>query len=170
MDHRVTRRSTFRRSLALGLGPQRGDAGDGARAPGGKSSVGCDTQKPTPTTPSSPSADTDEDLLAMCRGGRGLEAGLRERTTKAAAASRRPSRSASRVRRSTRSRACESGGDPTAVDADGTYRGKYQFDNGTWASVGGSGRPRRRPGGRAGLPRRAPVQPRRLQPLAGLRV
>ena len=37
--------------------------------------------------------------------------------------------------------ACESGGDPTAVSADGTYRGKYQFDFGTWASVGGSGDP-----------------------------
>jgi soluble lytic murein transglycosylase-like protein len=36
---------------------------------------------------------------------------------------------------------CESGGDPTAVSADGTYRGKYQFDRGTWASVGGSGDP-----------------------------
>lgn len=37
--------------------------------------------------------------------------------------------------------ACESGGDPSIVSADGTYRGKYQFDNGTWASVGGSGDP-----------------------------
>jgi hypothetical protein len=37
--------------------------------------------------------------------------------------------------------ACESGGDPTAVSADGTYRGLYQFDLGTWASVGGSGDP-----------------------------
>jgi hypothetical protein len=36
---------------------------------------------------------------------------------------------------------CESGGDPSAVSADGTYRGKYQFDYGTWASVGGSGDP-----------------------------
>jgi hypothetical protein len=36
---------------------------------------------------------------------------------------------------------CESGGDPTAVSADGTYHGKYQFDYGTWASVGGSGDP-----------------------------
>jgi hypothetical protein len=36
---------------------------------------------------------------------------------------------------------CESGGDPTAVSADGTYRGKYQFDSGTWASMGGSGDP-----------------------------
>jgi len=37
--------------------------------------------------------------------------------------------------------ACESGGDPTAVSPDGTYRGKYQFDYGTWASMGGSGDP-----------------------------
>ncbi|HEX2086493.1 MAG TPA: transglycosylase family protein [Solirubrobacteraceae bacterium] len=36
---------------------------------------------------------------------------------------------------------CESGGDPTAVDSTGTYRGKYQFDMQTWASVGGSGDP-----------------------------
>lgn len=37
--------------------------------------------------------------------------------------------------------ACESGGDPTAVSSGGTYRGKYQFDYGTWESVGGSGDP-----------------------------
>ena len=36
--------------------------------------------------------------------------------------------------------ACESGGDPTAVNPAGYY-GKYQFDMGTWASVGGSGNP-----------------------------
>jgi Transglycosylase-like domain len=36
---------------------------------------------------------------------------------------------------------CESGGEPTAVSAGGTYRGKYQFDYGTWAAVGGSGDP-----------------------------
>jgi transglycosylase-like protein len=36
---------------------------------------------------------------------------------------------------------CESGGDPTAVSADGSYRGKYQFSFETWASVGGSGDP-----------------------------
>ena len=40
---------------------------------------------------------------------------------------------------------CESGGDPTAVSADGAYRGKYQFDYGTWASVGGAGDPPPRP-------------------------
>jgi len=37
--------------------------------------------------------------------------------------------------------ACESGGDPTIVSSDGSYRGKYQFSYGTWASVGGSGDP-----------------------------
>jgi hypothetical protein len=37
--------------------------------------------------------------------------------------------------------ACESGGDPTAVSPDGQYRGKYQFDQQTWESVGGSGDP-----------------------------
>jgi hypothetical protein len=36
---------------------------------------------------------------------------------------------------------CESGGDPTAVSADGSYRGKYQFSFETWASMGGSGDP-----------------------------
>jgi TolA-binding protein len=36
---------------------------------------------------------------------------------------------------------CESGGDPTAVSSDGSYRGKYQFDYGTWESVGGQGDP-----------------------------
>lgn len=37
--------------------------------------------------------------------------------------------------------ACESGGNPEAVSAGGTYRGKYQFDYGTWESVGGHGDP-----------------------------
>ena len=36
---------------------------------------------------------------------------------------------------------CESGGNPRAVSAGGTYRGKYQFSVSTWASVGGSGDP-----------------------------
>ncbi|HYC81366.1 MAG TPA: transglycosylase family protein [Solirubrobacterales bacterium] len=36
---------------------------------------------------------------------------------------------------------CESGGDPTAVSSDGSYRGLYQFDFGTWESVGGGGDP-----------------------------
>ncbi len=37
--------------------------------------------------------------------------------------------------------ACESGGNPAAIGGGGAYRGKYQFDYATWASVGGSGDP-----------------------------
>jgi hypothetical protein len=37
--------------------------------------------------------------------------------------------------------ACESGGNPSAVGGGGAFRGKYQFDYQTWASVGGSGDP-----------------------------
>ena len=40
---------------------------------------------------------------------------------------------------------CESHGDPRAVSSDGTYRGKYQFDKGTWKSNGGSGDPAKAP-------------------------
>lgn len=36
---------------------------------------------------------------------------------------------------------CESGGDPTAISSDGSYRGKYQFSFETWAAVGGAGDP-----------------------------
>ena len=36
---------------------------------------------------------------------------------------------------------CESGGNPSAVSADGTYRGKYQFDRATGRAMGGSGDP-----------------------------
>ena len=36
---------------------------------------------------------------------------------------------------------CESHGNPRAVSAGGTYRGKYQFDFSTWRSVGGRGDP-----------------------------
>jgi hypothetical protein len=37
--------------------------------------------------------------------------------------------------------ACESGGNPHAVGGGGSFRGKYQFDYGTWTRVGGSGDP-----------------------------
>ena len=37
--------------------------------------------------------------------------------------------------------ACESGGNPAAIGGGGAYRGKYQFDYSTWASVGGQGDP-----------------------------
>jgi hypothetical protein len=38
-------------------------------------------------------------------------------------------------------RQCESSGNYRAVSPSGLYRGAYQFDLGTWASVGGSGDP-----------------------------
>ena len=37
--------------------------------------------------------------------------------------------------------ACESGGRPNAVSGTGKYRGMYQFSQGTWNAVGGSGDP-----------------------------
>jgi hypothetical protein len=37
--------------------------------------------------------------------------------------------------------ACESGGDPRAVSPGGRYRGAWQWDRGTWSSVGGRGDP-----------------------------
>ena len=36
---------------------------------------------------------------------------------------------------------CESHSNPRAIGGGGAYRGKYQFDYGTWASVGGQGDP-----------------------------
>lgn len=36
---------------------------------------------------------------------------------------------------------CESGGNPRAIGGGGAYRGKYQFDMGSWSSVGGKGDP-----------------------------
>lgn len=41
--------------------------------------------------------------------------------------------------------ACESGGDPTIVSSDGSYRGKYQFSFSTWETVGGTGDPAEAP-------------------------
>jgi peptidoglycan hydrolase-like protein with peptidoglycan-binding domain len=38
---------------------------------------------------------------------------------------------------------CESGGNPRAVSAGGTYRGKYQFSRATWRAMGGTGDPAR---------------------------
>jgi Transglycosylase-like domain/Putative peptidoglycan binding domain len=40
---------------------------------------------------------------------------------------------------------CESGGDPTAISADGRYRGKYQFTRKTWRGMGGTGDPAKAP-------------------------
>jgi Transglycosylase-like domain/Putative peptidoglycan binding domain len=40
---------------------------------------------------------------------------------------------------------CESGGNPRAVSPDGQYRGKYQFSQGTWHGLGGTGDPAKAP-------------------------
>ena len=40
---------------------------------------------------------------------------------------------------------CESGGNPSAVSADGQYRGKYQFSRATWRAMGGTGDPAQAP-------------------------
>jgi hypothetical protein len=40
---------------------------------------------------------------------------------------------------------CESKGNPRAVSASGTFRGKYQFNYGTWRAVGGHGDPANAP-------------------------
>jgi len=40
---------------------------------------------------------------------------------------------------------CESGGNPSAVSANGMYRGKYQFSRETWRSIGGTGDPAKAP-------------------------
>jgi len=82
---------------------------------------------------------------------RGARAVARERAAERARARRRAARRlAARAdavpggpSRTTLERiaACESGGDPTAVGGGGSFRGKYQFDQGTWASVGGNGDP-----------------------------
>ena len=77
---------------------------------------------------------------------------------------------ASRRRRSTSIGACESGGDPTAVSSDGTYRGKYQFDYGTWESVGGTGDPAAAPEAEQDYRAALLYAQLGLQPLADLRL
>jgi hypothetical protein len=66
----------------------------------------------------------------------GLAAPARSATTRAAAA---PSGTLARIAQ------CESGGNPSAVSADGQYRGKYQFSRATWQAMGGSGDPAQAP-------------------------
>jgi hypothetical protein len=59
-----------------------------------------------------------------------------------AAARRKAARAAAQVSPHLQSIAqCESGGDPHAIGGGGLYRGKYQFNTGTWQSVGGKGDP-----------------------------
>jgi hypothetical protein len=72
---------------------------------------------------------------------------LRAEARRKARAKKRAARKAAAAEQSTASpalqsiAACESGGNPGAIGGGGAYRGKYQFDQSTWASVGGSGDP-----------------------------
>ncbi len=98
---------------------------------------------------SKPSPESGDELIQSSLAGHPLD------SPKAKAHSRRAKRAAqhrTRERRAERARAavspqlqaiaaCESGGDPRAVSANGTYRGKYQFSTATWQAVGGSGDP-----------------------------
>jgi hypothetical protein len=59
---------------------------------------------------------------------------------------------------------CESGGNPRAISAGGTYRGKYQFSRATWRAVGGKGDPAQAP--EAEQDRRARILYRRQGPAA----
>jgi hypothetical protein len=65
---------------------------------------------------------------------------LRGGVLEAAAATVNPARMLHRIAE------CESHGNPHAVSPDGRYRGKYQFDRGTWAALGGRGDPARASG------------------------
>jgi|SRR5947209_3301737 len=65
---------------------------------------------------------------------------LRGGVLEAAAATVNPARVLHRIAE------CESRGNPRAVSPDGRYRGKYQFDRGTWAALGGRGDPARASG------------------------
>lgn len=99
-----------------------------------------------------PGSVTDERRLARRAALRARVAD--ERRAERRAARRRAARKARRERRAAASApkvavpahlqaiaACESGGNPSAIGGGGLYRGKYQFDRATWASVGGQGDP-----------------------------
>ena len=65
---------------------------------------------------------------------------------------------------------CESGGNPTAVSASGTYRGKYQFSRATWRDLGGTRRPGAGLRGRAGPHGGQALRAARQRAMAGLRL
>jgi hypothetical protein len=69
---------------------------------------------------------------------RRLRASLREEERRRRAAARRAATAASPTLEAIA--ACESGGNPAADTGNGFF-GKYQFDQSTWASVGGTGNP-----------------------------
>ena len=64
---------------------------------------------------------------------------------------------------------CESHGNPRAIGGGGRYRGKYQFDYGTWASVGGKGDPAAAPEREQDMRAAIALPARRRVAVAGLR-
>ena len=83
--------------------------------------------------------DGGTDRAVVLRAAQQKAAVRRHRAAKRRARTRAHSSTASPTMQ--RIAACESGGNPHAIGGGGTYRGKYQFDRPTWASVGGTGDP-----------------------------
>jgi Transglycosylase-like domain len=121
-------------SLGLGLGV----AAHAAAAPGADGGGAEHDRKPTLHVVQRPAKRFERSIEAHLE----RVEGRRERREESAA----PTVSSLGVSQATLDAiaSCESGGDPTAVNAAGYY-GKYQFDLGTWASVGGTGNPAEAP-------------------------
>ena len=119
-------RALYRRAKRRELSPGRDIAADGVR----------DGRRARPATPRELRTSI-VDLRQMLRDGHSSSTATSSSTSGAAGSSSSSTAGAGLESIA----ACESGGDPNAVGGGGQYRGKYQFDQGTWASVGGSGDP-----------------------------
>ncbi len=99
-----------------------------------------------PAASSAPTPSCAPGRAAQARHGPAARQARRTRSSQGAQARQARKRWRSPQRRSASPQlqaiaACESGGNPSAIGGGGAFRGKYQFDYGTWASVGGSGDP-----------------------------
>jgi len=101
--------------------------------------IGNDTEELVPVPTVAKQADLREDVRAAKRAAERSAAEKREAKKAAAAPAVAIPPQLEAIA------ACESGGDPTAVSADGMYHGKYQFSVATWAAMGGSGLPSQAP-------------------------
>jgi hypothetical protein len=124
-------------------------------APGGSAAQAGGSTARAAVAPAVPAGEAASMAVALARPAASLDRAIRANLRRMRAARRARLRRRRRERREAFAHlpggvsratldaiaACESGGDPTAVSAGGTYRGKYQFDYGTWESVGGSGDP-----------------------------
>jgi transglycosylase-like protein/putative peptidoglycan binding protein len=126
-----TRAAVRRYQRAQGIRPV-----DGVAGPATLQALGLATA-PEPQTTSAPASAGAASVSSA--GGSAAAPGA---TTNAAAPTSTPSTtSGPNAALLARIAECESGGDPTAVSADGRYRGKYQFSRSTWKAMGGSGDP-----------------------------